>query len=262
MTSQAGKDTIMTSDTLDDAATGRITQFALGEGGATTVDWTVLAGGVVGLGIATMAVVSRGTEDLSNDIGLTLSGIASAGGQLLASLDFDDGMGPFVGGNVRDVPGFGPMLLLDGTDNRGGIGTSATFDLDPDAPYTQIAFDMAFIDSWDGETAYVYLNGEPVALGTFTHIDHPYLNTGDLPPQMEELGVVSVDFGEATASQGGYFNASHASHYIDYTQPVQITMATNGASTLDIGFGTDLNSSYQDESLGIDALTVASADSP
>ena len=42
--------------------------FLLSEDGAVTVDWVVLTAALVGLGLAVMAVVSGGTEDLSNDI--------------------------------------------------------------------------------------------------------------------------------------------------------------------------------------------------
>lgn len=42
--------------------------FLTSEGGAVTVDWVVLTAALVGLGLAVMAVVSGGTEDLSSDI--------------------------------------------------------------------------------------------------------------------------------------------------------------------------------------------------
>lgn len=42
--------------------------FLLSEDGAVTVDWVVLTAALVGLGLAVMAVVSGGTEDLSSDI--------------------------------------------------------------------------------------------------------------------------------------------------------------------------------------------------
>ena len=42
--------------------------FVLSEDGAVTVDWVVLTAALVGLGLAVMAVVSGGVEDLSGDI--------------------------------------------------------------------------------------------------------------------------------------------------------------------------------------------------
>lgn len=45
-----------------------IKTFATSESGAVTVDWVVLTAAIVGLGLAVMAVVSGGIEDLSGNI--------------------------------------------------------------------------------------------------------------------------------------------------------------------------------------------------
>ena len=50
-----------------------IKSFAKSESGAVTVDWVVLTAAIVGLGLAVMAVVSGGIEDLSTNIAGTLS---------------------------------------------------------------------------------------------------------------------------------------------------------------------------------------------
>ena len=47
--------------------TAYIKNFAKSESGAVTVDWVVLTAAIVGLGLAVMAVVSAGVEDLSGD---------------------------------------------------------------------------------------------------------------------------------------------------------------------------------------------------
>lgn len=44
------------------------------ESGAVTVDWVVLTAAIVGLGIAVLAAVSDGVENLSSDIDTQLSG--------------------------------------------------------------------------------------------------------------------------------------------------------------------------------------------
>jgi Flp pilus assembly pilin Flp len=53
--------------------------FFADESGAVTVDWVVLTAAIVGLGIAVMASVSTGLEDLSGDIEgqLTSQGIST-----------------------------------------------------------------------------------------------------------------------------------------------------------------------------------------
>ncbi|MDG4647713.1 hypothetical protein P6F26_04600 [Roseibacterium sp. SDUM158017] len=231
------------------------------ESGAATSDWVVMSSATVGIGLAVMFVMTPGVERASGEIAETVGAIMTAADAVLARHGFDDGMGPWSGGEIMDVPGFGNMLVLDRNDNRGAIGASARLSIDPDAPYAVVEFDMAFIDSWDNETAQVYLNGEAVAVGTFTHLDHPRFDTGNLPPQMRDLGVVAIDFGEPSTVEGGYFRPGQGSRFVDHVQPVRIVVETNGASELDLGFGTNLNSGYRDESLGIDNIVVSSAQS-
>ncbi|MBY6201258.1 hypothetical protein KUV65_07795 [Maritalea mobilis] len=54
--------------------TALIKNFAKSESGAVTVDWVVLTAAIVGLGLAVMAVVSGGVEDLAGDIDTQLTG--------------------------------------------------------------------------------------------------------------------------------------------------------------------------------------------
>jgi hypothetical protein len=51
----------------------RLSQFAKSESGAVTVDWVVLTGSLVGLGLASASVVSNGVESLSFSISESLS---------------------------------------------------------------------------------------------------------------------------------------------------------------------------------------------
>jgi len=48
--------------------------FKNDESGAVTVDWVVLTAAIVGLGIAVLAAVSNGVNNLSGDINTQLSG--------------------------------------------------------------------------------------------------------------------------------------------------------------------------------------------
>ena len=52
--------------------TNLINSFFQSESGAVTVDWVVLTAALVGLGLAVMAVVSGGIEDLSGEIQASL----------------------------------------------------------------------------------------------------------------------------------------------------------------------------------------------
>jgi Flp pilus assembly pilin Flp len=53
--------------------TALIKNFAASESGAVTVDWVVLTAAIVGLGLAVMAVVGAGVENLSTNINTTLT---------------------------------------------------------------------------------------------------------------------------------------------------------------------------------------------
>jgi Flp pilus assembly pilin Flp len=59
-----------------------IKSFAKSESGAVTVDWVVLTAAIVGLGLAVMAVVSGGVEDLAGDIDTRLTGMNADAGFL------------------------------------------------------------------------------------------------------------------------------------------------------------------------------------
>ena len=66
--------------------------FFRDESGAVTVDWVVLSAGVVGLGLATLAVASGGVENLSGDIAQDLANVDVTalpfGGAVAALLDY------------------------------------------------------------------------------------------------------------------------------------------------------------------------------
>jgi Flp pilus assembly pilin Flp len=45
-----------------------INSFALEEDGAVTVDWVILAAGVISLSLAAVGVITDGTENISGDV--------------------------------------------------------------------------------------------------------------------------------------------------------------------------------------------------
>lgn len=53
--------------------TALIKNFVTSESGAVTVDWVVLTAAMVGLGFATIVLVSNGVEDLTGNINTALS---------------------------------------------------------------------------------------------------------------------------------------------------------------------------------------------
>lgn len=68
----------------------KIRTFGWDESGAVTVDWVVLTAALAGLGLAVMAVVSGGVEDLSQDMDTHLTDVtltSSFGGGAGAALE-------------------------------------------------------------------------------------------------------------------------------------------------------------------------------
>ncbi len=67
-----------------------IKNFVASEAGAVTVDWVVLTAALVGLGLAVMAVVSGGVENLSNDIAQELADTDPATSPFNSNQDITD----------------------------------------------------------------------------------------------------------------------------------------------------------------------------
>lgn len=83
----------------------RLAKFLRDEDGAVTVDFVVLAGGIVGLGMGTVAAVSAGQRALGTDIRSSLEGATVAGNPVYTS-DFGE-----------------PGMLRNGSWFVAGIGT-------------------------------------------------------------------------------------------------------------------------------------------
>ena len=82
--------------------------FIKDESGAVTVDWVVMTSGVVGLGLATMTVVSGGVQSTSNSVSGTMTGyeISSSFDGLASISDWLSGYTPVNG--ALHGPSWGP----------------------------------------------------------------------------------------------------------------------------------------------------------
>lgn len=109
----------------------RTDTFWTSESGAVTVDWTLMTAGGVGLALATMAVVSSGTEDLSRDIFDLIdgTGISAAFGDLIAQVCAAQGLTPGPNGDTsvgtfQGMP-VTAMLIYEASDFVGGLPNEA-----------------------------------------------------------------------------------------------------------------------------------------
>lgn len=93
--------------------------YANSESGAVTVDWVVLTAGLVGLGVATMAVVSAGVQDASEDVRAELStGIPSHNFVFPGGLDIN-------GDTIVGLGLYGSTASIAANDTLGSV-TGAT----------------------------------------------------------------------------------------------------------------------------------------
>ncbi|WGH80444.1 hypothetical protein [Jannaschia ovalis] len=222
-------------------------RFIEDEAGAVTVDWTVLTAGLVGLGLATMSVVSRGVQDASSDIDASLRGIqiVTAFDTVLGAFDFSNGSrGDWVGGDIVNIPGFGEVLALSGDSAAAELALT----VGQEHAYAEIEFDMIMGDSWDGEAGAITINGETVVLGSQNHlVSGADVQTFDGP----EGSTVSILRENVTSGTGSPGWTSQQ----DYTYRVRITQANDG-SPIQLGAATTLQQGATDEFFGIDNVEV------
>jgi hypothetical protein len=227
--------------------------FLTREDGAVTVDWTVLTAALVGLGLAVSNVVFQGVEDVSVDVEAFLSSVSitDAFDAIYASDDFEDGIGNWTGGVVRDIRGFGNVLTLSRTSGSATL----PIDIDPGHDYAVIEFDMIVADSWDGETGSITVGGaEIVALDhRWNDLDGPNVRT------FEGSEGSTVTLTRSSRSDSGSWGGSGGSAHDDYIYRVRV-VSRNDGSDLTLGASTTLDQDEADEFLGIDNVSVRGSD--
>ena len=231
----------------------RITTFLSNDSGAVTVDWVVLTGSVVGLGLATMAVVSGGVENLSTDTANSLASQSASGNfswgiggpTVLANTNFTNGdMGGWVGGQVMaPIEELGEMLVLGPFES-----TSLTLDVPEGADSATLTFDLIGGDSLDNEVATIATNGTTVTLARGLHNGTMTFTT----PDIEGVTVTTEVISEGTNIGG----ASPAS-WRDSVTRVSVTVDDPGTE-LALGVQSGANQHIGDEFFGIDNVEVSS----
>ena len=207
--------------------------FLRAEDGAVTVDWVVLTAALVGLGLATLTVVSGGVEDLSGDTDATMRGVtiqtsfASLGA--LFDTDFSNGLGGWSGGSVANLTGFGDVLQLGS-----GEYAELTLDVPAGASTATISFDMIGGDDLDGEPATIFINGEAVAV---YQDDHGNISLGDNGVDGVTVSVNQV-YSNDPVGAGNHGHDSRAEYTITVENPTD-TLTFGVESGADEGIGTE-----------------------
>ncbi|MDG4647712.1 hypothetical protein P6F26_04595 [Roseibacterium sp. SDUM158017] len=223
--------------------------FIRSETGAVTVDWVVLAAGIAGLGLATMALVSSGIETLSGETNSALTGIsisaafpAAFEAVQLAASDFTAGLrGAWTGGTVADAGGaIGEVLKV-------GRGDTAelTLTVPPGASQAVFTFDLIGGDSLDNESATIMINGTPVSVATG--------NFGSIAWNNVDVPGVTVE--TQVRSQGTQLGGSYEDGWNDSVTTVSIVV-DNAGGDVTLGVLSDTNQALDDEFFGIDNVTA------
>ncbi len=229
----------------------RAPQFFLDESGAITADWVVLSGAVVGLGVATMAVVSGGVENLSGGIAAELAGQTPGGSQsgsgdgLEFMHDFTNGsMSGWSGGQVMSpIEALGETLVL-------GAGESTSLDISiPEGTETAtLSFDLIGGDSLDNEAALFTLNGTRILEARGTHWNGAMSFTDAAAP--------GVSISTEVLSEGTNLGGAAPSGWRDTVTRVSITIdEPDGDLTFGVASGT--NQQISDEYYGIDNVAFS-----
>jgi hypothetical protein len=223
-----------------------LTSFWNEESGAISVDWTVLTGGLVGLGLATVAIVANGIGSISEDVSGSVSGVLADGVEALVYFgDFAEGAAGWVNGIVTDGSEFGAVLGPYG-GTGGAVGVESTFDIPPGTETASFTFDMLAIDSWDNEEFIVFVDGEPAASLQFQFGTDGV--TGEWVSSNPDYGFQVLDVGPRGHS--GYNTG-----WSDQGATVQLDVANPGDSVT-LGFGSTLDQSREDESFAVDNVRL------
>lgn len=219
--------------------------FLTEERGAVSVDWVVLTGAVVALGLAATAVVSSGIENLSGDVAAEM-GIITPNSRFSSTaqgMGFEGGLGTWRGGVLAYDDGFGNVLRGGQAPGQAAVNT---FDLEGDKAYAVIAFDMHAIDSWDGESFQVYVDNEVVATASFRFSEDGAVETwvSDNPDYTFSM--------ETTTDRADY---GFSGDWTDQSHRMQVTVANPG-NQVTVGFGSTLDQGIDDESWAVDNLSI------
>ncbi|MFW5655673.1 MAG: hypothetical protein ACOCYW_08540 [Roseicyclus sp.] len=220
-------------------------RFAEDESGAVAVDWVVLSGSLVGLGMAAVMVISGGIESLAGEIAGEASGIeirtsfARVAAALAESMDFADGAGAWTGGTAVSLAGFGEVLQI-------GPGATAEvqFAMPEGASSATITFDLIGVDDLSGPAATVLIDGVPVAIYSD---DHGNISTSDLGVSGVSVEVTQL-YTNAPAGGGSHGHDSRATYTITVDDP---------DGTLTFGVANGSGQPVTEEFYAIDDVSVS-----
>ena len=168
---------------------------------------------------------------------LALACGAPARAQLLHSEDFEGGATGWSNNSTEAAAAADPIFteFLGRFTGNGSIVTEKSFGVGSAGRCLEIGFDFYQIDSWDGESFLVEIDDELVVADSFPWADY------DAPPLATAY--------QETRAQRGF--SGWGDRTFRYTIPWYSTSAS-----VKLGFGSGLDQAVNDESFGIDNLTI------
>lgn len=252
----------------------RIRNFLQSEDGAVTVDWVVLTGSVVGLGLLSAGPVRVGVAELGNTIQQTLSG--GSVGRLydflgnsfeLVSASFENG--DTSGWNVGRISYTEALGHFLGPFAGSEAPIEYAVRLPSDTTRAVIEFDLLTLDSWDGWRAdnlnndvhlggrgdgvAFQINGQEVHFSAFTS------NSTQNPTGSFELNGTTYDV-NIVHQRAGYFTdstiSSNPENWRDGVWRVQVVADNPPPQGFNFGLKATTNQHVRDESMGLDNFSV------
>lgn len=152
-------------------------------------------------------------------------------------------------------------------DSSGGPRTEKTFDLAPGYSSVVVEFDLLIIDSWDandpnfstgpdGDAFQLYINGQQVANELFSYSNSTF--------DADRTGTVTIDGVDYTFSfvQTEKGDLGFSSTWEDQIWRVRLEAENYPSEQITVGFGSTTDQGINDESFGIDNLTIISTNDP
>ncbi|WP_116870716.1 tandem-95 repeat protein [Vibrio splendidus] len=195
----------------------------------------------------TATVPAEATIDVQSVVDMPELSIASD--LVIASDNFESGSNGWNTG-TESSQGFESGDMLGRIGGTGGDeAVSKTYDIPSDVSEVNISFSFYEIDSWDGESFQIFVGGEEL-----TTLDNSAFRTQDGTTTLYDSEGNEVGEVVHGVSQGeGFSGWNDQAHQINLTVPVE-------DGQLELGFGSTLNQSVNDESFGIDNIEISVSD--
>lgn len=222
--------------------------FLHDEAGAVTVEYVVLAAAVTGVALGSADVINRGLAFMAGTIDSELSQDETSGGSAQTFYDdgFDNGAAGWTGAAVADVHGLGNVLGPIG-GSGGAASVFREFDIAPGTGSANFSFDLVALDTLDGESGIVYIDGREVGRLTKGHSETTFTAAEGLDAHGIAITGNIIDGNVHLGGPSGRTDAAGT----DSRARISVTVK-DPSSKVRFGFGSTADQGTDDESFAID----------